>query len=94
MVTRCVENRVHAITANRYGTERGIGFTGGSQIVAPDGDVIHRAQGRGDELFVASVDVDLARDKKITPRNDLFEDRRAGFDYCAPTPRAALERDS
>ncbi len=89
MVTRCVENRVYAITANRYGAERGIGFTGGSQIVAPGGDIIHRAQSIGDELFVASIDIDLARDKKITPRNDLFEDRRAGFDYCIPTPRDA-----
>ncbi len=81
MITRCIENRVYAVTANRYGSERGIDFTGESQIVAPGGELIHRAEPSGDEIFIADIDPELARDKNITPRNNLFADRRADFYY-------------
>ena len=76
MVTRCIENRVFAITANRYGSERGVDFTGCSQIVAPGGDLLHRAPAAGDEVYLAEIDPLLARDKSITPHNDLMSDRR------------------
>lgn len=76
MVTRCVENRVFAVTANRYGTEREITFTGASQIVGPDGSILHRAPEAGDDLHIHEIDVRAARDKHITARNDIFEDRR------------------
>ncbi|NMC06585.1 MAG: acyltransferase [Candidatus Lokiarchaeota archaeon] len=80
MVTRCLENRVFAITANRIGTEkRGddmFTFTGGSQITAFNGDVL--ASAPVDRMDVSVVDVDLlaARDKKINEYNDVIADRR------------------
>jgi len=79
MVTRCVENRVFAITANRCGSERGVDFVGGSQIVAPDGTVIHRTPEQNEELLVCEIDPSQARDKRINSRNDLFADRRSDY---------------
>lgn len=79
MVTRCLENRVFAITANRIGIEeRGgkrLAFTGDSRITAPDGVVL--AQGGEDERAVCvEIDPAAARKKAVTPLNDLFADRR------------------
>jgi predicted amidohydrolase len=80
MVTRCLENNLFAVTANRYGAEerggRRLNFTGGSQITAPRGVILHSAPVEGDELGLVSVDVDEARNKKVTVVNDLLGDRR------------------
>lgn len=80
MVTRCTENMVYSVTANRTGTERrpfgNIRFTGRSRIVAPEGQVVHTAEEEGEELFVADLDISRARDKRITPRNHVLFDRR------------------
>ncbi len=76
MITRSIENRVFTATANRVGTERGVVFSGMSQVISPKGEVLLRLQ--EEKLRVACVDLDLslARDKKITKRNDVMEDRR------------------
>jgi predicted amidohydrolase len=83
MITRCVENRVFAITANRTGTEdRGetkVTFTGKSQVVNPQGDVLVQAGGMEDALRITDIDPSLALDKNFTPRNHLFDDRRTEF---------------
>ena len=80
MSTRCLENRVYAVTANRSGADdRGelrIAFTGRSQITAPDGSVIASAPAEGDAVEVVEVDLAAARDKRVTPGNDLLADRR------------------
>jgi predicted amidohydrolase len=80
MLTRCLENNVFAITANRFGTERrphgSLRFTGKSQIVAPRGILLHRACSQKEQLTVIEIDPQLARNKKITNHNDLFKDRR------------------
>jgi predicted amidohydrolase len=80
MVTRCIENRVFAVTANRTGTETRAGasltFTGLSQIVSPRGAVLAQASADREEVIVAEVDPAAARDKLVTPGNDLFRDRR------------------
>jgi predicted amidohydrolase len=56
MKTRCIENRVFAITANRIGTERRgtvtLSFTGGSQIISPTGEVLASAGDRSESLKV------------------------------------------
>jgi predicted amidohydrolase len=79
MRTRCVENRVFAVTANRIGSEhRGtvsLSFTGGSQIVGPTGEVLASAGDRSESLRVVEVDVREASNKCVTPNNDIFEDR-------------------
>ncbi len=81
MVTRCLENRVYAITTNRYGTEalpdgRSLTFTGASQIMTPRGERLCQAPVAGDAVLVIEIDPGLADDKRVTPRNDLFADRR------------------
>ncbi|HUU55809.1 MAG TPA: nitrilase-related carbon-nitrogen hydrolase [bacterium] len=79
MVTRCLENRVFAITAGRTGTEdrweEAMTFIGGSQIVNPGGEVLIRLE---DEDAAVAIDVNPAEadDKFVTPRNDVFADRR------------------
>jgi len=79
MKTRCIENRVFAITANRIGTERrgtlSLTFTGGSQVVAPDGTVLTSAGDRSESLRVVEIDPAEALNKNMTPTNDIFEDR-------------------
>ena len=83
MVTRCLENGVFAVTANRIGSDtrpRGtLRFTGQSQVVTPKGEILHRAVPDAGELFVTEIEVSFARNKKMTERNDLFEDRRPAF---------------
>lgn len=79
MVTRCLENRVFAITANRIGVEERAGrrleFIGSSRIVSPEGEVL-AGLGR-EETGAAVAEIDTARTgKNVTPRNDLWRDRR------------------
>jgi predicted amidohydrolase len=69
-------NRVYTITANRTGTERNLTFTGCSTIANPRGDVLLQASADEETVGIVEVDIGLARDKKVTPRNDLFADRR------------------
>jgi 5-aminopentanamidase len=79
-ITRAVENRVFWILANRTGSEtlgeKMLTFNGRSQIVAPDGRLLGRAGPASNELLVVDIDPAEALDKKVTPRNDLFLDRR------------------
>jgi predicted amidohydrolase len=81
MITRCLENRVFAITANRTGVEERVHghplhFIGQSQVVDPDGNVLYRASESDEEVRVVEIDINRARDKSINSKNDLFEDRR------------------
>jgi len=83
MLTRCMENGLFAITANRTGPDirpRGtLNFTGQSQITAPKGKLIHQASATEEALFITTIDLAPARDKKVTPLSDLFSDRRPEF---------------
>jgi len=81
MPVRCLENRVFAITCNRTGTEtRGgkdpLTFIGNSEIVAPRGAILHRASRDREELCIVEIDPAEARNKALTPYNDLLRDRR------------------
>ncbi len=81
MITRCLENRVYAITADRVGVEQRIEgetltFIGQSQVVDPDGNVLIRASADREETAVVDIDLSKARQKSINPANDLFRDRR------------------
>jgi predicted amidohydrolase len=74
-------NRVYVITANRIGVEGDLTFTGLSTIANPKGDVLVQASQGEEEVGTADVDLNLARDKRITSRNDVFADRRPN-DYA------------
>jgi predicted amidohydrolase len=80
MITRSLENRVYSITSSRTGTERADGmelaFAGRSQIVSPRGERLAVADATEECVRTAEIDPTLARDKRVTERNDLFGDRR------------------
>jgi len=71
-----VQNRVFIITANRVGVERGLKFTGMSQIVSPEMKVLAKSRKTHEEVCVVEIDPRDADCKKITRHNDLWADRR------------------
>jgi len=83
MKTRCLENRVFSITANRTGTEERGGstlhYTGRSRIVAPNTDVLYTAGESTDETGVVEIDPAQAKNKQLNEYNHLFDDRRKEF---------------
>lgn len=69
-------NRVYVVTANRIGREGELTFTGLSTLADPRGEMLAQAPPDEEAVCVVDVDVALARDKQITPRNHLWADRR------------------
>jgi NAD+ synthase (glutamine-hydrolysing) len=62
------------VFANRVGHEDGIGFWGGSEILAPDGSVLARGPEFEEALIVAECDPTLAHRERL--RNPLLRDER------------------
>jgi len=83
MVTRCLENRVFAITSNRIGNEmRGednFTFTGGSQITSYNGEILSSAPTDKAYIDFVEIEVENTRDKKLNEFNDLLADRRPDY---------------
>ncbi len=75
MWTRSVENRIFTVLANRIGEERGLKYTGKSQIVSPTGGILASIDEQ-EGLIMANLDLSLAENKDITEKNNLFIDRR------------------
>ncbi len=75
MRVRSLENHVFSITANRIGEERGLVFTGKSQIIDIKGNIVSAASEDRECIIYADLGLHLARNKKITKNNDLFQDR-------------------
>lgn len=70
-------NGVFIAVADRCGAERGVGWVGGSVIVGRGGyPVAGPVCADRATVLTATIDPPLARDKRITERNDLFGDRR------------------
>jgi predicted amidohydrolase len=81
MPVRCLENRVFAVTCNRIGSEaRGgkdrLTYIGQSEVVGPNGVILHRAPRDKEDLAVIEIDSAEARNKSLNRYNDLFRDRR------------------
>ncbi|MCX6283721.1 MAG: hypothetical protein NTW31_05765 [Bacteroidetes bacterium] len=83
MITRCLENRVFAVTANRIGREqRGeddFTFTGQSQVTGVRGEVLTLADDDTACVLMAGIDPEQATDKSVNQYNNLFADRRNNF---------------
>lgn len=83
MTTRCLVNRVFAVTSNRIGNEaRGEDnfiFTGGSQITSFNGDVLSSAPKDKSHIDFVEIDFNQARDKNLNKFNNVIEDRRTEF---------------
>lgn len=76
MITRSIENRVFTATANRIGSERGLAFSGLSQVTSPTGDLLAQAGADFSGVAWAEADLDKADNKWVTRQNHLFNDRR------------------
>ncbi len=68
-------NKMFIITSNRYGIEGGITFSGKSFITNPDAKIIDRAVADQDAISILNIDISESRNKFVTPRNHIFEDR-------------------
>ena len=80
MVTRCLENRVFAATANRIGSEdRGgamLSYIGNSEIVSPKGEILCRMDAGHEGVVVVDIDPDEGKNKRLNEFNDLLNGRR------------------
>lgn len=65
-------SRLPTVISDRYGTERGVEWTGGTSVISPDGWVCATPDAAG----VASAVICIGSDKKLGEHNDLFADRR------------------
>ena len=83
MTTRCIENRVFAVTANRIGREiRGdddFSFTGASQITSMNGEVLMTGDNNDVGTGWVEIDPELTRNKMLNSHNHAFNDRRPEF---------------
>jgi predicted amidohydrolase len=69
-------NRLYIAAADRVGIERGQDWLGGTVIVDADGYPVTPIRLGETHVSVATVDLARARDKSISPRNDVHADRR------------------
>ncbi len=73
--TRAVENRVWIVSADKVGPEPPFNYPGHSFVISPSGEVVAEA-GEEEEIIYATIDLKLARNKKLNLHNDIFKDRR------------------
>lgn len=76
MRTRCIENRIFAITADRIGRERDLKYIGRSEILDTKGRILYCASSNREEVVVREINLREAANKRMTSMNDLIHDRR------------------
>jgi len=76
MRTRCIENRIFAITADRIGRERDLKFIGRSEILDTKGRILYSASSNREEVAVREIRLQEAANKRMTAMNDVIRDRR------------------
>ncbi len=69
-------NKFYVITCNRTGSEGDLSFTSMSTIADPNGEIICQSSKQEEETKLIEINIELARSKRITERNDIFIDRR------------------
>ncbi len=82
MRTRCLENHVFAVTADRVGREKDLKYIGLSEIVTPKGRVLYRASSNREEVVVRDINLREAADKRMTATNDIVLDRKPEAYVC------------
>ncbi|KQT84127.1 nitrilase-related carbon-nitrogen hydrolase [Aurantimonas sp. Leaf443] len=73
-INRAFENGCYLVEANRWGLERGVQFSGGSCIIAPDATILDVVDG-GDGIAMAEIDPALARARTLWGE-PILEQRR------------------
>jgi predicted amidohydrolase len=80
MPVRALENKVFTITANRTGREKrgrhDLRFIGQSIMAGPDQSILAKAPVKNETVRVIDIDPKVADNKRVTPLNHLFKDRR------------------
>ncbi len=83
MVIRALENGVFTATCDRVGDENRAGqslhFIGRSRVISPEGKILGELSEFEPEYLEVEIDPSLADNKRVTPLNDLFRDRRPEF---------------
>lgn len=62
------QNSLWVVAAAKAGVEEGVDQIGGSAIIAPSGEIVASAVGKGDELVIADIDLDMS----ARYRKDIF----------------------
>ncbi|WP_407179776.1 nitrilase-related carbon-nitrogen hydrolase [Bradyrhizobium sp. STM 3562] len=73
-ISRAFENGCYVIESNRWGLERTVQFSGGSCVIAPDGQVI-AVLDNGDGILLSEIDLDVARARRVLGE-PIFAQRR------------------
>ena len=66
MASGAYQNGMFVVGVAKGGVEEGVELLADSQIIAPSGEVVARAEGSGDELVVAVLDLDACDRYKQT----------------------------
>lgn len=78
---RSIENRIFWILSNRTGSEQNgdkiLKYTGKSQIISPDGNILTSSSEIFEGISIVAVDPSLASNKNINKNNNLFKDRKS-----------------
>jgi len=82
MKTRCIENRIFAVTADRIGRESELSYIGRSEIVDTKGRILYCASSNREEARVREIDLREAANKKMSPMNNIIQDRRPEVYKC------------
>lgn len=64
-ISRAYENGCYLIESNRWGLERGVQFSGGSCIIAPDADIVDVVDA-GDGIAYGMIDPQRARQRQVS----------------------------
>jgi predicted amidohydrolase len=78
MACRAIENVVYTMAVNRVGDERGFRFIGRSSISGTRGERLAFASDRDEEIIVADIDPEVARQKRLVHRPGEHELDRIG----------------
>ncbi|HEX9213261.1 MAG TPA: nitrilase-related carbon-nitrogen hydrolase, partial [Bradyrhizobium sp.] len=73
-ISRAFENGCYVVESNRWGLERTVQFSGGSCVIAPDGQVI-AVLDKGDGVLLSEIDLDAARARRVLGE-PVFAQRR------------------
>jgi predicted amidohydrolase len=73
-ISRAFENSCYVIESNRWGLERSVQFSGGSCVIAPDGQVA-AVLDKGDGFVLCEIDLDAARSRRVLGES-VFMQRR------------------
>lgn len=83
MITRSIENRIFTATCNRTGKEindnKEMFFTGMSQVVSPNGNLLFRLNEEEETVKVVEIVTTDADNKNVNIWNNLKEDRKTDF---------------